>query len=95
MMNEERKQQLKERIEKIVRYHKKLKNARNALDEEFEECAFCVPLTDAIHVFRGIQEMAMAVNENLYTIERNDPMFPYEYYFTYKNIKFFQIGKEL
>lgn len=95
MMYEERKQQLKERIDKIVRYHKKFIKAGNALKEEFEECMLCEPLTYDIHVYRGIQEMAMAVNENLYTIEKNDAMFPYEYYFTYQNIRFFQIGKEL
>lgn len=95
MMYEARKKLLKEKVEKIVRYHKKLKKAGNALNEEFEECMLCRPITDRIHVFRGIQEMAMAVNENLYTIERNTGEYPYEYYFTYKDITFFQIGEKL
>lgn len=95
MMYEARKQLLKEKVEKIVRYHKKFKKARNALREEFEECMLCEPLTEGIQVFRGIKEMAMAVNENLYTIERKDTTFPYEYYFTYENIRFFQVGEKL
>ena len=87
-------------LDKVIDLHKelyKIHTLYNANSEEF--CTLCgVSFGDEVHIYSGIIDLASACNQKLKTsllnttIERDRPL--YETYFTYRDMKIFELFDE-
>lgn len=63
-------------------------------EEKFcgETVMVCYPeMSDGIHIYAGIGELAWATGSEIKCINYLDDEYPFEYYFIYKGMKFFQL----
>lgn len=51
----------------------------------------CPEMSDGIHIYAGIGELARAAKAEITFFKRSDVDYPFEYCFTYKNMRFFQL----
>lgn len=71
---------------------------RNRLKEE-EYCGNTVmvvvpQLSDGIHVYAGIGELAQAADTDIRCFTETDVKYPFKYYFTYNGVRFFQLEEK-
>ena len=53
----------------------------------------CNDLSDGIHIYAGIGELAQAAKAEIRFHIENDVDYPFEYYFEYKGVKLYQLEK--
>ena len=51
----------------------------------------CPEMSGGIHIYAGIGELAQAVEAEILFFKRSDVDYPFEYCFTYKDMRFFQL----
>lgn len=70
-------------------YYGKLDREKGEYEKHIELCSNDNP---RLHVFDGIDTLAEIVGCELKQFNRDEEDYPYEYYFTYKNVHVFQLN---
>lgn len=71
--------------------------AKNLYDENIKisrDISTCSQFESGIHIFYGIEELAEIMGFELREIICECSSFPYQYYFVYRNVPFFQISEK-
>ena len=84
----------KRRLELIQWMDTQIEIRKQMLEERYcgETVMVCCPeMSDGIHIYAGIGELAQAAKAEILFFKRSDADYPFEYCFTYKNMRFFQL----
>ena len=66
---------------------------RGEYENTIEPCGDITRNWGSYHIYQGLEKAAAAVGMGVSVEDRNDKDYPYEYYFVYRGIRFYQLGR--